>query len=259
MKLPSNWNEITLEQYNEIKDAPERNAGVFSLGAWVLAVLLDEEVEEIEDKFTAVEIAQAFNRVKWILSEPKGKLKEEINLNGISLKLKPVNKCTFGEAIDTFSAMAKDQVIERVASIYFRRWKVDEWEQIVYEPRGYDLEERIEQMQSLYVGEICEVINEFKKYNSTIRENYSELFDDNEDDEEEREPWEEDDEENDETERESYEEKKEKARKEAQKKHGWHLIALKLVNNDATRINDAYKLPFSYVMNILAIEHETRG
>lgn len=256
MKLPSNWNEITLEQYNEIKDAPERNAGVFSLGAWVLAVLLDEEVEEIEDRLTAVEIAQAFSRIRWILSEPKGKLKEEIILNGISLKLKPVNKCTFGEAIDVFSSLEKDRAIEKVAAIFFRRWKLDEWGRVAYEPRGYDLEERIEQMQSVYVGEVCEILNEFKKYNKQIRENYSELFNDPEEDEE-REPWEEEEEET-ETEREGYEEQKEKAKREAQKKHGWYLIALRLANNDATKLEDVFRLPFSYVMNILAIEHETR-
>ena len=256
MKLPNSWNEITVAQYNEIKDSPEKSGGIFSLSAWILAVLLDKEIEEIEDEFSAVEIAEKFKEIKWIFSEPKGKLKQEINLNGSILKLKPINKVTFGEAIDIFELIDKEQAIEKTAAIFYRRWRLNDWGNIEFEPRGYNLQERVDQMQDLNVGEICEVLNEFKKFNQTIRENYAEMFEDtDEEEDEEREPWEEEEEE---AGRESYEEKKEQAKKEAQKKHGWFLIALKMANNDPTKLDDVFRLSFAYVMNILAIEFETR-
>ena len=255
--LPSNWNEITVEQYNEIKEAPERQAGLFSLAPWIIAVLLDKEIEEIEDEWDAVEIAKEFQKVKWILEDPSGRLEEEIELNGISYRLKPPKKCTFGEAIDVFNIMDQEKAIEKTAALFYRRWKLNEWGQIEYEPRGYDLEQRAEIFEALPVGKICEVLNEFKRYNKTIRENYSALFDDAEDEPEEREPWEEE-EETEQKEREGFNAKREKQRQEAIKKHGWFLIALDLVKGDATRINEAFKMPFSYVINILSIKHETK-
>lgn len=255
--LPSNWDGITIEQYNEIKEAPERNAGLFSLGAWVIAVLLDKEIEEIEDELSAFEIAKLFRELKWILEEPRGKLREQIEVNGVEYKLKPINLTTFGEAIDVFSFLEGERAIEKTAALFYRRWKVDEWGRVVFEPRGYDIEERAENMQALPVGWLCEALNTFKAYNKKIRENYAELFEEpEENEEEEREPWEEEEEET--KEREGFEEAKEKARREAQKKHGWFLIALKLAGGDATKLDEVFKLPFAYVMNILAIEHETK-
>jgi hypothetical protein len=255
--LPSNWDGVTIEQYNEIKEAPERNTGLFSLGAWIIAVLLDKEVEEIEDELSAFEIAKLFRELKWILGEPRGKLLEEVELDGISYKLKPISKTTYGEAIDVFSLLEKEGAIEKTAAIFYRRWVVNEWGRVVFEPRGYDLKEREEKLKSFPVGSLCEVLNSFKEYNKKIRENYAELFEEPEEEEgEEREPWEEEEEET--KEREGFEDAKEKARREAQKKHGWFLIALKLAGGDATKLEEVFKLPFAYVMNILAIEHETK-
>ncbi len=256
MELPKSWDSVTLEQYNEINEAPEKNAGLFSLGAWVLSVLLDCETEEIEESLTAVELAQKFKQVKWVLDEPRGRLKEEIQLDGISYKLKPFKKTTFGEAIDAFKILEGERVIEKMAALFYRRWKLNEWGHFEYETRGYSEEQRAELFEGFNVGEVCEVVNAFKAFNSGIRERYAELFEEPEPEEEDdREPWHE---EEDEPERETIEDKREKARAEARKKNGWMLLALDLAGNDPTRLDAVFKLPFAYVINILAIRHETK-
>lgn len=259
MKLPKNWNNISIDQFAEINEAPERHCGLFSLGAWVLSVLLDCETEELEDNMSAVELAQKFQEIKWVLEEPKGKLLPEIVIDEVSYKLKPFILLSFGEAIDAFSILERESKYEDMAALLYRKWMLNEWGHVIFEPRGYNEKERAEWFKSFSVGEICEVVNTFKAFNSDLRSRYSELFDDPDPDDkdEDFEPWQESDEE-DEEERETMESKREKARAEARKKNGWFLLALDFAGNDPVKLEEVFKLPFAYVINILAIKHEIK-
>lgn len=252
--LPSNWNGITVEQYNEINEAPTAKEGLLSFMVFALAVLLDKEIEEVEE-LTPQEIAEEFKKIRFILKEPE----PEKGFNKIGeFTLKPFNKLTFGEAIDGFEILKREEnVIEKMAALMFRKTALDQFGNIIFEGRNYDFNERIDFFQTVSVGKACLALHEFKEGNRMIRERYNELFDEPETEEEDEED-EEETEDFEDIERESISTARQKAIEEARKKHGWLMVALDLAKGDATKLEDVFKMSFGYVLNIISIQHETK-
>lgn len=254
--LPSNWKGVTVAQYNEIKEAPEAKEGLLSFMVWALAVLKDQEVEEVES-LTPSEIAEQFEKIKFILTEPKPReTVTKIKLGENVLTLKPMQSISFGEAIDAYEILKNDEgQVEKMAALFYRKTALDEFGNVVFEGRNYNYEEREELFKEVNVNDASTALYLFKELNRAIREKYAELFEEPEPEETDDD---EDDDEEEETERETVQAARQRAIQEARKKHGWLITALSLTNKDYTKLNDVLKMNFGYVLNILAIEHETK-
>jgi len=91
MKLPKSWNEITVNQFIELKMTNEADLGsLFLYNLELLSIATDEPIEDFED-LSLEEVTLLWNQLTWMRTEPTVK-------HGCSIE--PCSKLTLGQFID---------------------------------------------------------------------------------------------------------------------------------------------------------------
>lgn len=232
MNLPKNWSQIKVDQFIELHNLEESQGSLFLYQLEQLAILTDQDADDID--ITTDELVQYLTELRWSRSEPKG-LKHEINdkvFKGMDL--------TLGEFIDLEHYFADDYVnnLPVIASILYRRHKVNEWGDRVLEPYKYNPKDRESEFLELPITDIYGLIPEYLKFRENVMKAYENLFspdlpDDGEMDEEDL-----------------NEEKKES-------KWSWELLLFSLANEDITKVDHITDLPLIFVFNFLSMRQET--
>lgn len=251
MNLPNSWHDVKLYQFKELR-ALKDSGGFFNIQLETLAILADVSTDEIEE-LTLEEIAELFKSVKWVLNEPKKGLFNELSIDGQTYHLQPFKKLTLDEFIDLEYFLSNDYLvhISHIVSVFWRRTRLDEWENVHFEPYIFSPFERHEQFDDVEITKVYGILNEYLKFRENFMQKYAALF--NSDDEP-------DDEKVDPKDFDSIEEYKDelKAQEQSKKarKWGWESLIYDLCEGDFTKIKAVGELPLILVFNMLAMRKE---
>lgn len=177
MKLyQENWDDITISEYQHIIKIHDKYTSVFPRALEVLCYLTDsDEWEQLEPHY----IIEEYYYNIWLEHPPiLNNVADEIN----EYRLKPFDKLNLGEWIDLDNAIINDEY-SKILAILYRKWKVNEWGVIEYEPYEFTLTERIKIFDDCSTAEVIGVINNSYQYREDLLRVFSGLFESYEDEE----------------------------------------------------------------------------
>ena len=235
MNLPRNWNEVNVSQWLELNtiDDDEYNS-VFLQTIEALSILSDTDPEELED-LDPEELINLAQKVSFVKREPSNKPKELVK----GLKLKPLDRLTLGEFIDLeHYAMQFVQNFDILLSILYKRWKTDEWGNLIFEPYSYSIMSRKVLFQDVSINEVYGAVKNYIDYSNDFKKRYENLFNP---------VIEEDDTELDE------EDLKAEAEEKVFTKWSWEKLLYDLANQDLTKIDAVTDLNLIFVFNMLSM------
>ena len=238
MNLPRNWNEVTVNQWLELNtiDELEYNS-VFLQTIEALSILSDTDPEELED-LDPEELIDLARKVSFIQREPSNKPKELLK----GLKLKPLGALTLGEFIDLeHYAVQFVQNFDILLSILYKRWKTDEWGNLIFEPYSYSIMSRKELFNEVSINEVYGAVKNYIDYSNDFKKRYENLF--NPIIEEEDTELDEDD-------------LKAEAEEKVFSKWSWEKLLYDLSNQDLTKIDAVTDLNLIFVFNMLSMVEE---
>jgi len=238
VNLPRNWNEVTVNQWLELNtiDELEYNS-VFLQTIEAISILSDTDPEELED-LDPEELINLARKVSFIQREPSNKPKELVK----GLKLKPLDRLTLGEFIDLeHYAMQFVQNFDILLSILYKRWKTDEWGNLIFEPYSYSLVSRKLLFHDVSINEVYGAVKNYIDYSNDFKKRYENLF--NPVIEEEETELDEDD-------------IKAEAEEKVFTKWSWEKLLYDLSNQDLTKIDAVTDLNLIFVFNMLSMVEE---
>lgn len=227
----SQWQELNLI------DTEEFNS-VFLQTIEALSILSDTDPEELED-LDPEELLNLASKVSFIKREPSNKPKELVK----GLRLKPLDALTLGEFIDLeYYTTNLAENITLILSILYKRWKTDEWNNLVFEPYTYKLTDRQNIFNEVSINEVFGAVKTYIDYSNDFKQRYENLFN----------PVIE------ETDSEELDEEDLKAEQEEKvfTKWSWEKLLYDLSNQDLTKIDAVTDLNLIFVFNMLSMVEE---
>lgn len=236
MILPTNWSSITLRQYQELEELNDLSGIELILER--LAVLLDTDIydSQIFD-LDMDDILTISNKISWLDSEPNF-IGTDIDFH---LKPKDLNTLFLGEFIDIEHYINEPiKNLHIVSAIYFKKIKLDEWENTIEEPYIYDIQKRSELFLDLPITYILKYYKSYLMWRDNFLKTYENLFIENQ---------------NEEVDLQGYdliEYQKEVLEEKVKSKWSWESILLGLSNGDVTKFDKLFKTPLILVFNTLS-------
>lgn len=227
----SQWQELNLIDQNEFNS-------VFLQTIEELSILSDTDPEELED-LDPEELLNLASKVSFIKREPSNKPKDLVK----GLRLKPLDALTLGEFIDLeYYTTNLAENITLILSILYKRWKTDEWNNLVFEPYTYKLTDRQNIFNEVSINEVFGAVKTYIDYSNDFKQRYENLFN----------PVIE------ETETEDLDEEDLKAEQEEKvfTKWSWEKLLYDLSNQDLTKIDAVTDLNLIFVFNMLSMVEE---
>ena len=227
----SQWQELSLIDPNEFNS-------VFLQTIEALSILSDTDPEELED-LDPEELLDLASKVQFIKREPSNKPKDLVK----GFRLKPLDALTLGEFIDLeYYTTNLAENFTLLLSILYKRWKSDEWGNLVFEPYTYSLMSRKEVFNELNINEVFGAVNNYIAYSNDFKKRYENLFNPVIEEEEPTELDEED--------------LKAEAEEQRFNKWSWEKLLYDLSNQDLTKIDAVTDLPLVFVFNMLSMVEE---
>jgi hypothetical protein len=242
LKLPKSWNDITVEQFIELRSLNNEDFdSLFSYEIECLSILTDIDVDEFDD-MEIDELSKIVKQVTFIKKQPSNIFKNEIN----NLTYIGLNDLKLGEFIDLEYYFANDYVkhLTYISSVLYRKTKLSEWEELIYEDYSFNIEKRKEQFNDLPITSVYGIIAEYIKYRENFLKVYENLFNPIFDEDEL------DDAELDE------EDIKEQEAEDKINRWSWEHTLYNLANEDVTKIKDVLELNLVFAFNILGMKKE---
>jgi len=242
LKLPKSWNDITVEQFIELRSLNNEDFdSLFSYEIECLSILTDIDVDEFDD-MEIDELSKIVKQVTFIKKQPSNIFKNEIN----NLTYIGLNDLKLGEFIDLEYYFANDYVkhLTYISSVLYRKTKLSEWEEVVFEDYSFNIEKRKEQFNELPITSIYGIIAEYIKFRENFLKVYENLFNPifDEDELDEAELDEED--------------LKEQEAEDKINRWSWEHTLYNLANEDVTKIKDVLELNLVFAFNILGMKKE---
>ncbi len=242
MKLPKSWNDITVEQFIELRSLNNEDFdSLFSYEIECLSILTDIDVDEFDD-MEIDELSKIVKQVTFIKKQPSNIFKNEIN----NLTYIGLNDLKLGEFIDLEYYFANDYVkhLTYISSVLYRKTKLSEWEELIFEDYSFNIEKRKEQFNELPITSIYGIIAEYIKFRENFLKVYENLFNPifDEDELDEAELDEED--------------LKEQEAEDKINRWSWEHTLYNLANEDVTKIKDVLELNLVFAFNILGMKKE---
>jgi len=242
LKLPKSWNDITVEQFIELRSLNNEDFdSLFSYEIECLSILTDIDVDEFDD-MEIDELSKIVKQVTFIKKQPSNIFKNEIN----NLTYIGLNDLKLGEFIDLEYYFANDYVkhLTYISSVLYRKTKLSEWEEVVYEDYSFNIEKRKELFNELPITSVYGIIAEYIKFRENFLKVYENLFNPIFDEDEL------DDAELDE------EDLKEQEAEDKINRWSWEHTLYNLANEDVTKIKDVLELNLVFAFNILGMKKE---
>jgi len=242
LKLPKSWNDITVEQFIELRSLNNEDFdSLFSYEIECLSILTDIDVDEFDD-MEIDELSKIVKQVTFIKKQPSNIFKNEIN----NLTYIGLNDLKLGEFIDLEYYFANDYVkhLTYISSVLYRKTKLSEWEELIYEDYSFNIEKRKELFNDLPITSVYGIIAEYIKFRENFLKVYENLFNPIFDEDEL------DDAELDE------EDLKEQEAEDKINRWSWEHTLYNLANEDVTKIKDVLELNLVFAFNILGMKKE---
>lgn len=241
MKLPKSWNDVTVEQYIEVKNSVNGTPN-FESQLELLGVLADVPTEDLED-LELDEFSALLSKVSFVQSEPNKRYNTKID----DLTFKPFNKLKVEEFLDLEYYVTKDYIehLPIICAILYKRTIVNSWGVLEYEPHEYDLEDRAHQFKHLSINSVYGVVSSYLEWRENFLNTYSNLFEEpiTEEDLEEVEP----------------EDRKELEAEMRLSKWAWEKTIYVLANEDITNMEKVLGMNIIFAFNMLSMKKDTEG
>jgi hypothetical protein len=239
--LPKNWNDVTLFQWSEIDKANQKEWESSSERTIeIISILLNTTPDdEIFNDIEWEDIEECISKRRWVYDCPSFNFSKNID-NFIA---KDFSNLTLGEFIDIEYFIENNESVKIIPIIY-KKHKTDEWENIVFEPYKYNVDERLEYFYDKSVNKTYGLIAEYIKWRDGFLKSYENLFQEsvNEEDEEDIEL----------AGRERIDAKVEALENKAKSKWSWESILLGLSNGDVTKFDQLFDTSLILVFNTLS-------
>lgn len=239
MKLPKSWNEITVSQWVELNSIdPEEYNSVFLHTLEAISILSDTDPEELEE-LSPEELIDLASQVSFIKREPSNKPNELVK----GFRLKPMDALTLGEFIDLEHYISQSvQNFDILLSILYKRWKTDEWNNLIFEPYSYSIMSRKLLFEEVSINEVFGAVNNYINYSNDFKQRYENLFNPVIEEEEGVEL--------------DADDLKAEAEEKVFTKWSWEKLLYDLSNQDLTKIDAVTDLPLVFVFNMLSMVEE---
>ena len=241
MKLPKSWNDITVEQFIELRSLNGSDFdSLFSYEIECLSILTDIDVDEFDD-MDIDELAKIVKQITFIKKQPSGIFKNKVN----NFTYIGLDNLKLGEFIDLEYYFANDYVkhLTYISSVLYRKTKLSEWEELIYEDYSFDIEKRKEQFNELPITSVYGICSEYMKYRDNFLKVYENLFNPIFDEEELAEELDEED-------------IKEQEQEDKINRWSWEHTLYNLANEDVTKIKDVLELNLIFAFNMLGMKKE---
>jgi len=237
--IPKFWDEVYVDQFISLyKLTEDIDKGSYEKNIEVMSILTDTMPDDDEWLDMDIEdLADSISSLKWIsTTTPTLIFNKKIN----GLEIIDINKLSFGEFIDLDSLFGDNYYnnLTKIAAILYKKTKVDEWGNTLYEPYGkYDINKRAILFEEVYITEIYGILSYYLEFKKELFNIYELLFEPTFDDEEN------DDEEYDDEERDIIKQE------EVAKKWSWENILYKLSEGDITKYDAITEMPVIFIFN----------
>jgi hypothetical protein len=235
LKLPKNWNQISVEQFLEIRRLSSED-GMFNYQIDVLSALTDSNISEFEE-LDIDELTVLTEQIKWINSEPSKRYKSKLD----KYVLKPFTKISLGEFIDLehyFSNNYLDHFCHILALLY-RRTSKNVYGDDIIEPYNYSPSDRLDWYLDYKITDVYGLIPEYIKFRENFTNTYTNLLVDVVADDEVLD---------------DADEIKEQKREQEKQKFAWESTIMALCNDDLSKFNDILDMSAVLVFNILGMK-----
>lgn len=255
MRLPANWNEITVSTFLELRDLKSEDFGsVSEMMLEVIAVLSGDDPDDLGE-LPSRKVKELYQRAAFIHKMPRSRAPQQIEINGEKFTYKGIDSISLSEWIDLTEwneenpDEEKEVELHKMAALLYRKTRLGEWGETIFEPRVYDLEGRAREILEQPLPVAWGVVNDFRNWNESVRSTYEGLFTDPDDDED-------DDPEDETPDRRTIGKMKAEALKKAKKKHQWQKLVHDFSGGDITKRVQVLQTPAIYVLNVLAMHHD---
>lgn len=240
MQLPTSWSNISVSQYAELKGLEAGSFdSAFDYNLEMLSILTDTDINDIED-LDFDEMTGIINELSWINREPNRPVNRKISdLHYIGFQHLKV-----GEFIDLEYYFTNNyhKHLTDICAVVYRKSKLDEWGNVVFEPYSYDLNDRKELFNELPCTDVYGIVKDYILFRDNFMNAYINLF---------QEPA------TDEIEEDLTDEDKEEIKKEdSLNKWSWEKTLYILANEDITRIDDVLNMNLIFAFNMLSMKTE---
>ena len=240
--IPKSWFEITFNQYIELFEIEQSTDIEFNKTFEQLAVLLDISSDDpYFDELSVDEAFKIFDKIRWLKSPIPKKIEKDFN----EYKLIDFNDLTFGEFIDIENFLAADPIQNKIllCSILYKKWKFDEWNNIIFEPYIYDINERAKLFQDCSIVFVESLFDSWLNFKSNFMKNYEQLFEKDVDEKFDEEVSGAD----------AKEQKKLMIEDKKRRKWSWENLIWNLSSNDITKFEQIFSQKLILVFNILSM------
>lgn len=240
MQLPKNWSQITTNQFIELKALKEEDFGsLFLYNLEVLSIATDTDPDELDEIEPEVLVDYVY-QLNFLRHEPSKTAVREID----NLYFKPFMNLTLGEFIDLEYYFSNDFVnnLTKICAICYRQQKVDEWDNLIYEPYRFNPEHYAYRFEWRPISETYGVVPEYLKFRTELMQSYENLFMPDIEESDDLDP----------------EDLKEEQEEQKVKKWGWEKVIYDLAGEDITKADQITDLPLIMVLNFMSMKYELK-
>lgn len=241
MTLPKSWNDITVEQFRELKSLDNEDFdSLFSRELESLAILTNSDIDEFEE-MDIDELTSTISQIKFIKKPPTSQFKRDVN----EFRHKGVDSLTLGEFIDLEHYFNKDYIINLsvICGIFYRKHSVNQWGVEEFEPYKFNPLHRVDTFNELPISFVYGITNDYLKFRENFLKVYENLFQpvfDSEDSEEDM----------------DIEDIKAEEEEKKATRWSWESIIWSLCNEDITKVDQVTDLPLILAFNFLSMRND---
>lgn len=248
IKLPDSWFDVSVDQFIQLNNIQYSEFdSVLSYRIEQLCILSDTSIDdECWSEIDVGDLQEVFSKMSWLTTQPSTRYKKDLDV----FKIKELKNITLGEFIDIDSVFSTNYILKLpdICSILYRKFKYDEWEHLLLEPRKYDEQARANIMLDFKITDVYGVITEYLTFKKNFITAFEHLFQDPETSVEE-EP----------VELLTPDERAALNKEKMLLKWNWERIIYNLSDGDMTKFDAITELPLIFVFNQLAMRKELKN
>jgi len=242
MIIKNNWDDISVEEWVILEDIKTQGLSFFEYQLMRLSILCENDVDD--DIWSEVDLDDLnilLKSCKFLDRLPTNNFKKVVG----DFILIDIKKITIGEWIDLDTYLSDiTQNFNKILSILYRRYKVDDWGNHILEPYNFDINKRCYEFDDLPITYVYGVIDYINDFRESIFKNYnSELSIDDGDElsDEEKDGL---------SDNEILEIENDLKLEKAKKDFSWMKYVYDLADGDITKIDSVLKTSFVFSLNI---------
>ena len=187
MQLLNSWNEITLDQFIQLKSVEEDDFhSLLSFKMDQLFILTNTSIDDECWDIDTDKLQELFEEMSWLKVQPS----LNFSRNVLKYHFKELNTITLGEFIDLEHLFNINYLLKlpEICAVLYRQNKPNHWGHILIEPRNYNESQRAEEFMDVKITEVYGIIQAYLTFKKKFVDGFENLFVEPDDYNEEPEP-----------------------------------------------------------------------